>query len=148
MDDSSDLQTLQGSRRRGRTPLKAGGAVRNRGAVVFPPMKRRTFYFAFAALMVFQSSAAIMDQEMDSSHPSERRLVEAEFAFDDKASTVDFHTVYTYWISETNKGFTRNIYNWAKQGGSGADAGSHEEAAECLNLLKFHGNSQNQKMKF
>ncbi|WP_093288071.1 hypothetical protein [Verrucomicrobium sp. GAS474] len=63
-------------------------------------------------------------------------LVEVSFAVDDKGATEAGYTIYVFWMSKENVGFTRFIWDWAVQGGKGPELDSSNKAAECLKLLK------------
>lgn len=66
----------------------------------------------------------------------EQRLVEIIYADDDRPQTENFHTVYTCWLSKQGTGSEREVYNWARQGGSGTQPGGQENADKCLAIFK------------
>ena len=66
----------------------------------------------------------------------DKRLVEVTFARDDKPPTQTFHIIMTFWLSEQNRGFDRDVYDWAHQGGSSPDHDTHKKSADSLKLLR------------
>jgi hypothetical protein len=67
---------------------------------------------------------------------TDTRLVEVSFVTDDKAPTERFHTVVTLWISEKNRGSSRDSHSWARRGGYRADPQTLSKATMSLKLLK------------
>src|ERR1700677_1503451 len=60
--------------------------------------------------------------------PANRDLVEIEYEEGKETNTL--------WISQNSNGSTRDIPDWAVQGGSSGDPNAPAQAAECLKLLK------------
>ncbi len=87
----------------------------------------------FIALASFCSSLYAAETNFAA---TDRRLVEVSFATDDKAPTQMFHTVVTLWISEKNRGSSRDVYSWAHQGGYGSDTNTFKKATGSLKLLR------------
>jgi hypothetical protein len=87
-------------------------------------------------IILFLLCSSLYAADTTNSASSDKRIVEVTFARDDKPPTQEFHIVMTLWLSEQNRGFDRDVYSWAHQGGSGPDPDTHKKAAESLKLLR------------
>jgi hypothetical protein len=72
-----------------------------------------------------------------------RSLIEVEYALDDKATNQTGHVIVTYWISDKGCGMTRDVYDWAVQGGFTTDANAQEKANKCRELIRALPQPQN-----